>query len=92
MARPARSSQGGWMMATQGKEFFREHYEEDRLTYEDVQDPGSRGVIVNGETVLREECQGKVFRFANRGDASGYGASSVGETGQSASSTYLQRA
>lgn len=93
MARPARrNSQGGWTMATKGKEFFREHYEENRLIHEDVQDSGSRGVTEDGKSVLQEECQGKVFRFANRDDASGYGMKSVRETGQSAPPTYLQRA
>lgn len=92
MARPARSSQGGWMMATRGKEFSREHYEEDRLIHEDVQDPDSRGVTEDGKSVLQEECQDKGFRFANRDDSSGCGMRSVGETGQSVPPTYLQRA
>ncbi len=46
----------------------------------------------DGEPVLQGEHQGKVFRFANRDETSGYGVRNVEETGQSVPPTYLQRA
>ena len=79
-------------MATQGRELLGEHYDKDHLTYEDVQDLGLRAATEDGEPVSQEEFQGKVFRFANRDDASGYVVRSMEETGQSATLAYLQRA
>ena len=79
-------------MATRGKELLGEFYDRDHLTYEEVRGLGPNAVTGDGDPVPQEEFQGKVFRFANRDDASGYGVRSMEETGQGTTLTYLQRA
>ncbi len=79
-------------MATQGRELLGEFYDNDHITYDEVRNLGLRAVTEKGEPVPQEEFQGKVFRFANRDDASGYLVRSAEETGQSTTLTYLQRA
>ncbi len=78
-------------MAAQSKELLEEYYDRDYLTYEEVMDLGLRAVTEDGESVL-QEFRGKVFRSANRDDASGYFSRSMQEAGQGASPTYLQHA
>lgn len=79
-------------MATQGRELLGEYYDRDHLTYDEVRELGLRAVTEDGDPVSQEEFQGKVFRFANRDDASGYVVRSMEETGAGSTLAYLQRA
>ena len=79
-------------MATQGRELLGQYYDKDYLTYEEVRELDLKAVTEDGEPVPQEEFQGKVFRFANRDDASGYLVKSAEETGGGTTLTYLQRA
>ena len=79
-------------MTTQGEELLGEFYDRDHLTYEEVRELGLNAVTEDGDPIPQEKFQGKVFRFANRDDASGYGVRSMEETGQGTTLTYLQRA
>ena len=79
-------------MAAQGRELLGEYHDGGQLTQEQVRALGSMAVTQDGQPVSREEVRGKFFRFANRGDASGYPSWDVEETGQGAPLTFLQHA
>ncbi len=65
-------------MASHGREILGEHYEDEHLTYEEIRGLGLKVVTEKGETVPTEELQGKIFRMADKDDASGYVVSTMG--------------
>ncbi len=77
-------------MATHGRELLGEHYDDEHLTYEEIQELDLKVVTEKGETVPDEELQGKIFRIADRDDASGYVVSPMETTGTRTALCYLQ--
>ena len=77
-------------MASTGKELLGDHYNDEHLTSEEIEKLGLKLVTEDGETVPREELQGKIFRIEDRDDASGYVVSSMESTGTKAVLCYLQ--
>ncbi len=77
-------------MASTGKELLGEHYDDEHLTYEEIRGLGLKVVTEKGETVPTDELQGKIFRIADRDDASGYVVSSTESTGTATVLCYLQ--
>ena len=77
-------------MATPGEELLGEHYGRDHLTYEELEALGLRVVTEAGERVPEEELRGKVFRFGDKDEPSGYLVRSTESTGQSTTLCYLQ--
>jgi hypothetical protein len=77
-------------MASTGREILGEHYDDEHLTYEEVRGLGLKVVTENGETVLTDELQGKIFRIVDKDDASGYVVSPMETTGTATVLCYLQ--
>ena len=77
-------------MASTGREILGEHYNDEHLTYEAITGLGLKVVTENGETVPNDELQGKIFRIADKDDASGYVVSPMETTGTVAILCYLQ--
>ena len=77
-------------MVSTGRELLGEHYDDEHLTYEEIQGLGLKVVTENGETVPADELQGKIFRIGDRDDASGYGVSRMESTGTAPVLCYLQ--
>jgi len=77
-------------MASTGREILGEHYNNEHLTYEEVRGLGLKVVTEEGETVSADELQGKVFRIADKDDASGYVVSPMETTGTATVLCYLQ--
>ncbi len=77
-------------MASHGRELLGEHYNDEHLTYEEITELGLRVVTKKGETIPTEELQGKIFRIADRDDASGYVVSPTESTGTATVLCYLQ--
>lgn len=79
-------------MASHGREILGEHYDDEQLSYEELQGLGVMVVTEGGETVPDEDLRGKVFRIADKDDASGYVVSNTETTGTREVLCYLQRA
>ncbi len=77
-------------MASHGKELLGEHYDDEHLSYEEIQELGLMVVTEKGETVPNEELQGKIFRISDPDDASGYVVSPMETTGTRRNLCYLQ--
>jgi hypothetical protein len=77
-------------MASTGKELLGERYDDEHLTCEEVRELGLKVVTEKGETVPTNELQGKIFRIANKDDASGYVVSPTESTGTATVLCYLQ--
>ena len=77
-------------MASTGKELLGERYKDEHLTYEEIRELGLKVVTEKGETVPTDELQGKIFRIANKDDASGYVVSPTESTGTATVLCYLQ--
>ena len=77
-------------MASHGKELLGKHYNDDHLTYEEIRELGLKVVTEKGEKIPTEELRGKIFRIADRDDASGYVVSSMESTGTATVLCYLQ--
>ena len=77
-------------MANQGRELLGEHPDRDRLTCEEVRDPGSGGVTQGADLVSHGEIRDRVSRFAGR-TACGCLSRYMGETGRSEVLTYTGR-
>ena len=77
-------------MASHGKELLGEYYDDDHLTYEEIMELGLKVVTEKGKTVPTEELRGKIFRIADRDDASGYVVSNMESTGTRTVLCYLQ--
>ena len=77
-------------MASHGKELLGEHYDDEHLTYEEIEGLGLKVVTEKGETIPTEELRGKIFRIVDRDDASGYVVSSMESTGTATVLCYLQ--
>ncbi len=77
-------------MASTGREILGEHYNDEHLTYEEITGLGLKVVTENGETVPNDELEGKIFRIADKDDASGYVVSPMETTGTAAILCYLQ--
>ena len=80
----------GVRMASTGKELLGEHYEEDHLSAEQIAQLGLKVVTEDGQTVGPEALRSKIFRIADRDDASGYVVSSMESTGTATVLCYLQ--
>ncbi len=77
-------------MASTGRELLGEHYDDEHLTYEEIQGLGLRVITQHGEAVPNEELRGKIFRIADKDDASGYVVSPTESTGTATILCYLQ--
>ena len=77
-------------MASHGRELLGEHYNDEHLTYKEITELGLRVVTEKGETIPTEELQGKIFRIADRDDASGDVVSPTESTGTATVLCYLQ--
>ena len=77
-------------MASTGKELLDERYNDEHLTYEEIRQLGLKVVTEKGETVPTDELRGKIFRIANKDDASGYVVSPTESTGTATVLCYLQ--
>ena len=77
-------------MASSGKELLGERYNDEHLTYEEIRQLGLKVVTEKGETVPTDELRGKIFRIANKDDASGYVVSPTESTGTATALCYLQ--
>jgi hypothetical protein len=77
-------------MVSNGKEFLRDRYERDHLTYEEIEDLELTVVTENGETVSPEELRGKIFRLVNRDEPSGYVVRNMETMGEGTTLCYLQ--
>lgn len=77
-------------MESHGRELLGEHYDDEHLTYEEIQELGLMVVTEKGETIPTQELQGKIFRIADRDDASGYVVSPTESTGTRTVLCYLQ--
>ena len=77
-------------MASTGKELLGERYKGEHLTYEEIRELGLKVVTEKGETVPTDELQGKIFRIADKDDASGYVVSPTESTGTATGLCYLQ--
>ena len=77
-------------MASTGRELLKDHYDDEHLTYEEIRELGVKVVTEEGETVPTEELRGKIFRIADKDDASGYVVSPTEGTGTRTVLCYLQ--
>jgi hypothetical protein len=77
-------------MASTGRELLGEHYDDEHLTYEEMQVLGLKVVTEDGETVPFDELRGKIFRIVDKDDASGYVVSPMETTGTAMVLCYLQ--
>ena len=77
-------------MATPGEELLGEHYGRDHLTYEEIEALHLQVATEAGERVPQDELRGKVFRFEDKVEPSGYLVRSTEITGQSTPLCYLQ--
>ena len=77
-------------MASHGRELLGEHYNDEHLTYEEITKLGLKVVTEKGEAIPIEELQGKIFRIADRNDASGYVVSPTESTATATVLCYLQ--
>ena len=77
-------------MASHGEELLGEHYDDEHLSYEVIQELGLMVVTEKGETIPTEDLQGKIFRIVDRDDASGYVVSPTETTGTRRNLCYLQ--
>ncbi len=77
-------------MASIGREVLGDHYNDEYLTYEEMRGRGLKVVTEKGEVVPTDELQGKIFRIADKDDASGYVVSPMETTGTATVLCYLQ--
>jgi hypothetical protein len=77
-------------MASTGRELLGEHYDDEHLTYQEIQGLGLKVVTEKGELVPTDELQGKIFRIVDRDEASGYVVSPTESTGTATVLCYLQ--
>lgn len=77
-------------MASTGKEILGEHYGDDHLTYEEITGLGLGVVTEKGESVPIDELRGKIFRIADKDEASGYVVSPTESTDAATVLCYLQ--
>jgi hypothetical protein len=77
-------------MANTGRDILGEYYDDEHLTYEEIRVLGLKVVTEKGETVSTDALQGKIFRIADKDDASGYVVSPMETTGTATVLCYLQ--
>ncbi len=77
-------------MASTGKELLGEHYNDEHLSYEEIRGLGLKVVTEDGEAIPTDDLQGKIFRIADKDDASGYVVSPMESTGTATVLCYLQ--
>ncbi len=77
-------------MASTGRELLGEHYDDEHLSYEEIRGLGLKVVTEDGEAIPTDDLQGKIFRIADKDDASGYVVSPTESTGTATILCYLQ--
>lgn len=77
-------------MASTGRELLGDHYDDEHLTHEEIEELGLKVVTEDGETVPTGELRGKIFRIEGRDDASGYVVRPTESTGTKTILCYLQ--
>ena len=77
-------------MAGEGQRLLGEYYENDHLTHAEIDELGLKVVTEKGEEIEPDEMQGKVFRFADRDEPSGYVVRSTGDEEAASNLSYLQ--
>ena len=79
-------------MASTGRELLGEHYEQDHLTYEEIEELNLKVVTQDGRTLDSQDLGGRIFRIVDRDEPSGYVVRSMESTGTSTVLCYLQAA
>lgn len=79
-------------MASTGRELLGEHYEQDHLTYEEIEELNLKVVTQDGRTLDSQDLRGKIFRIVDWDEPSGYVVRSMESTGTSTVLCYLQAA
>jgi hypothetical protein len=79
-------------VAGTGRELLGEHYEQDHLTYEEIEELDLKVVTQDGRTLDSTDLRGRIFRIADRDEPSGYVVRSMESTGTSTVLCYLQAA
>lgn len=79
-------------MAGEGKRLLGHHYGEKHISHEQIEALELEVVTENGETIPPEETQGKVFRFEDPDEPSGFLVSPTETTGTRTVLCYLQEA
>jgi hypothetical protein len=79
-------------VASTGRELLGEHYEQDHLTYEEIEELSLKVVTQDGRTLDYEDLKGRIFRIVDRDEPSGYVVRSMESTGTSTILCYLQAA
>jgi hypothetical protein len=79
-------------MASTGRQLLGDHYEDDHLTFEEIEGLGLRVVTEDGGNLGPEELRGRIFRIVDRDEPSGYVVRSMEVTGTSTVLCYLQAA
>jgi hypothetical protein len=79
-------------VASTGRELLGEHYEQDHLTYEEIEELDLKVVTQDGRTLDSTDLRGRIFRIADRDEPSGYVVRSMESTGTSTVLCYLQAA
>ncbi len=77
-------------MESHGKQLLGEHYYDEYLTYEEIQELGLEVITEKGASVPTEDLRGKIFRIADPDEASGYVVSPMETTGTRRNLCYLQ--
>ncbi len=77
-------------MASTGRELLGEHYEQDHLTYEEIEELNLKAVTEDGRTLDSEELRGRIFRIVDRDEPSGYVVRNMETTGEGTTLCYLQ--
>jgi hypothetical protein len=79
-------------VASTGRELLGEHYEQDHLTYEEIEELDLKVVTQDGRTLDSTDLRDRIFRIADRDEPSGYVVRSMESTGTSTVLCYLQAA
>ena len=79
-------------MASTGRELLGENYEQDHLTYEEIEALDLKVITQDGQTLDSQDLRGRIFRIVDRDEPSGYVVRSMESTGTSTVLCYLQAA
>jgi hypothetical protein len=79
-------------MASPGKELLGEHYNDEHLSYEEIENLDLKVVTAEGRVITAEDMRGRVFRIADPDEPSGYVVKPAEDPEASPGLCYLQRA
>ena len=79
-------------MASAGRELLGDHYEDEHLTHEEIEELNLQVVTEEGQLVGPEDLRGRIFRIVDRDEPSGYVVRNMESTGTSTVLCYLRAA